>query len=115
MAEGESLSQHAAAASQRALEMAGVAAEEVDLIILATSSPDDLFGSACQVGACNLSRMHQPGSSLVWTGCNPYPEALMFHNGSAKEALGSASLLQMLAGGLAYWKSPIAASRMLPF
>ncbi|CAL5224106.1 g6737 [Coccomyxa viridis] len=51
MAEGESLSQHAAAASQRALEMAGVAAEEVDLIILATSSPDDLFGSACQVQA----------------------------------------------------------------
>lgn len=50
MAEGESLSQHAAAASQQALEMAGVAAEEVDLIILATSSPDDLFGSACQVG-----------------------------------------------------------------
>lgn len=49
MAEGESLSQHAAAASQGALEMAGVAAEEVDLIILATSSPDDLFGSACQV------------------------------------------------------------------
>ena len=50
MAEGESLSQHAATASQRALEMAGVAAEEIDLIILATSSPDDLFGSACQVG-----------------------------------------------------------------
>jgi 3-oxoacyl-[acyl-carrier-protein] synthase III len=50
MAEGESLSQHAAAASQRALDMAGVAAKDVDLIILATSSPDDLFGSACQAG-----------------------------------------------------------------
>ncbi len=49
MGEGESLSQHAGAASQQALEMAGIAAEEVDLIILATSSPDDLFGSACQV------------------------------------------------------------------
>lgn len=48
LAEGESLSQHAALASQRALEMAGIAAEDVDLIILATSSPDDLFGSACQ-------------------------------------------------------------------
>ena len=48
LAEGESLSQHAAVASQRALEMAGLAAEDVDLIILATSSPDDLFGSACQ-------------------------------------------------------------------
>ncbi|CAK0731830.1 hypothetical protein CVIRNUC_000048 [Coccomyxa viridis] len=51
MAEGESLSQHAAVASQRALDMAGVAAKDIDLIILATSSPDDLFGSACQVQA----------------------------------------------------------------
>ena len=56
MAEGESLSQHAAAASQQALEMAGIAAEEVDLIILATSSPDDLFGSACQVSLSMISR-----------------------------------------------------------
>ena len=46
----ETLSDHAAKASQQALEMAGIAAEEVDLIILATSSPDDLFGSACRVG-----------------------------------------------------------------
>ena len=52
LAEGESLSQHAAVASQRALEMAGIAAEDVDLIILATSSPDDLFGSACQARPC---------------------------------------------------------------
>lgn len=51
LGEGESLSQLAATASQRALEMAGVAAEDVDLIILATSSPDDLFGSACAVQA----------------------------------------------------------------
>lgn len=57
MAEGESLSQHAAAASQRALKMADVAPEEVDLIILATSSPDDLFGSACQVRIM-LSGLH---------------------------------------------------------
>jgi 3-oxoacyl-[acyl-carrier-protein] synthase-3 len=85
LAEGESLSAHAAIAGQRALEMAGaclclgagmgckgnlwvtksmssmhsssillaaaagVAAGQLDLIILATSSPDDLFGSACMV------------------------------------------------------------------
>jgi 3-oxoacyl-[acyl-carrier-protein] synthase-3 len=36
-------------ASQQALEMAGVAPEEVDLIILATSTPDDLFGTACKI------------------------------------------------------------------
>jgi 3-oxoacyl-[acyl-carrier-protein] synthase III len=51
LGEGESLSQLAATASQRALDMAGVAAEDVDLVILATSSPDDLFGSACAVQA----------------------------------------------------------------
>ena len=45
----ETLSDHAAQSAQQALDMAGISAEEVDLIILATSSPDDLFGSACRV------------------------------------------------------------------
>lgn len=73
---GESLSEHAARAGTRALEMAGAppwtssdllscrwqarhtdshcvagaTAADVDMVILATSSPDDVFGSACQVG-----------------------------------------------------------------
>jgi 3-oxoacyl-[acyl-carrier-protein] synthase-3 len=46
---GESLTQLAASASQQALDMAGVAAEDIDLILFATSSPDDLFGAAGQV------------------------------------------------------------------
>lgn len=45
----ETLSDHAARSAQQALDMAGIGAEDVDLIILATSSPDDLFGSACRV------------------------------------------------------------------
>lgn len=45
----ESLSSTAANAAAQALQMAGMAAADVDLIILATSSPDDLFGSACEV------------------------------------------------------------------
>jgi 3-oxoacyl-[acyl-carrier-protein] synthase III len=45
----ESLSQLSAIAATKAIEMAGISATEVDLIILATSTPDDLFGSACQV------------------------------------------------------------------
>ena len=49
LAEGETLSQHAVISAQRALEMAGVDATSLDLILLATSSPDDLFGSACEV------------------------------------------------------------------
>lgn len=45
----ESLSQLGAKAASQALSMAGLNASEVDLIILATSTADDLFGSACQI------------------------------------------------------------------
>lgn len=45
----ESLSQISAQAALQALSMAGITAAELDLIILATSTPDDLFGSACKV------------------------------------------------------------------
>lgn len=45
----QSLKAIAATAAQNALDMAGVTAMEVDLIILATSTPDDLFGSASQI------------------------------------------------------------------
>ena len=45
----ESLSELSAQAGKAALAMAGISANEIDLIILATSTPDDLFGSACQV------------------------------------------------------------------
>ncbi|RZM82651.1 beta-ketoacyl-ACP synthase III [Leptolyngbya iicbica] len=47
----DSLSSLAAQAGSAALEMSGLTAEAVDLIILATSTPDDLFGSAAQVQA----------------------------------------------------------------
>ncbi|GMH45208.1 hypothetical protein BSKO_13165 [Bryopsis sp. KO-2023] len=49
LSDGELLADHATTASERALEMAGVSAEDLDLIIMGTSSPDDIFGSACQV------------------------------------------------------------------
>ena len=51
LAEGERLSSHGAAAALEALETSGVKPDELDLIILATSSADDLFGSACSVQA----------------------------------------------------------------
>jgi 3-oxoacyl-[acyl-carrier-protein] synthase-3 len=47
--EGGSLSAIATRAAQGALAMAGIAATDLDLIILATSTPDDLFGTACQI------------------------------------------------------------------
>jgi 3-oxoacyl-[acyl-carrier-protein] synthase III len=40
-----------AAAAQQALEMAGVAAADIDMVLLATSTPDDLYGSACLIQA----------------------------------------------------------------
>ena len=63
MSEGENLSKHAAEASKRALEMAGIQAADVDLILLATSTPDDLFGSAGQVH--NLSTLKVPSFPLL--------------------------------------------------
>ncbi|NES84123.1 MAG: ketoacyl-ACP synthase III [Moorea sp. SIO2B7] len=47
--ESESLSEISAQAAKKAIAMAGLTATEIDLIILATSTPDDLFGSACQI------------------------------------------------------------------
>ncbi|MEM9451708.1 MAG: beta-ketoacyl-ACP synthase III [Cyanobacteria bacterium P01_E01_bin.6] len=47
--QSESLSRLAYQAAQNALEMAGIDAADVDLIVLATSTPDDLFGSASKV------------------------------------------------------------------
>ncbi|MEC4983609.1 MAG: beta-ketoacyl-ACP synthase 3 [Oscillatoria sp. PMC 1068.18] len=44
-----SLAEMAAQAAQAALNMAEISATDVDLIILATSTPDDLFGTACQI------------------------------------------------------------------
>lgn len=51
LAPGESMCELTAVAATRALEMAGVAAEDVDLVIYATSSPDDLFGDAPYVAS----------------------------------------------------------------
>lgn len=47
----ESLSAIATQAATGALAMAGITPADIDLIILATSTADDLFGSACQIQA----------------------------------------------------------------
>ncbi|MBD6615112.1 beta-ketoacyl-ACP synthase III [Komarekiella sp. 'clone 1'] len=47
----ESLSVLATAASRQAIASAGIAASDLDLILLATSTSDDLFGTACQIQA----------------------------------------------------------------
>jgi len=47
----DSLTSLAAAAGQQALDMAGLQAQDIQMIVLATSTPDDLFGSASMVQA----------------------------------------------------------------
>ncbi len=48
---GESLRDLGIEASKQALEMAGVSAEEIDVVICATSSPEDMFGDATAIAA----------------------------------------------------------------
>lgn len=50
-AASESLSTIATLASLNAIEAAGITPDQIDLIILATSTPDDLFGTACKIQA----------------------------------------------------------------
>jgi 3-oxoacyl-[acyl-carrier-protein] synthase III len=45
----DSLSSLATAAGIQAIAAAGIKATDLDLILLATSTPDDLFGSACKI------------------------------------------------------------------
>mmetsp|Transcript_14887 Transcript_14887/g.41136 ORF Transcript_14887/g.41136 Transcript_14887/m.41136 type:complete len:408 (+) Transcript_14887:193-1416(+) len=55
--QGETLRDLQVQAANQALEMAGVTAEEIDVVICATSSPDDMFGDAPSVAAelgCNM-------------------------------------------------------------
>lgn len=48
---GETLAKLATQAAEQAIAMAGLTVSDIDLILLATSTPDDLFGTACQVQA----------------------------------------------------------------
>lgn len=48
---GETLAQLATQAAEQAIAMAGLTALDIDLILLATSTPDDLFGTAGQIQA----------------------------------------------------------------
>lgn len=50
----DKISDYAIHATMDALEMAGVEASDIDCILFATSTPDDLFGSASQVSLMRL-------------------------------------------------------------
>lgn len=87
---GEGLSDLATAAAKGALEQAGVDASDIELVILATSSPDDLFGDAPfvarNVGATNAVAFDLTAAcSGFLFGVNTAAQFL--HNGAYKSAL----------------------------
>ncbi|MDB9525515.1 ketoacyl-ACP synthase III [Oscillatoria sp. CS-180] len=71
----ESLVSLATSAGTAALEMSNTQPTDVDLIILATSTPDDLFGSAAQVQA-NLGASHAVAFDLT-AACSGFLFALV--------------------------------------
>ena len=54
----ETVTSLASRAAAAALQHAGWQPEDLDLILLATSSPDDLFGTAPKVQAAQIGRAH---------------------------------------------------------
>lgn len=90
LAPGETMSELGSKAAEGALAMAGVAAEDVDLVIFATSSADDLFGDAANVaklvGATNAVAFDLTAAcSGFLFGINTASQFL--HNGAYKTAL----------------------------
>lgn len=72
---GETVTSMAAEAAQAALRHAGWDADQLDLIVLATSSPDDLFGTAPRVQAA-LGAQHAVAFDLT-AACSGFLFALV--------------------------------------
>lgn len=73
--EGEYLSQYATEAARRALEMSGVPGEELDLILVATVTPDRLIPSTACTIQHNLGARRAAAFDLA-AGCSGYIYAL---------------------------------------
>ena len=89
----ESLIDLSAAASSAALEMAGWPAESLDLILLATSTPDDLFGSAPRLQS-RLGASHAAAFDLT-AACSGFLFALI----TAAQYLRSGAMRRILVVG----------------
>lgn len=74
-AEGELSSDLAEQASRKAMEMAGVTAEDIDLIIVATTTPDHIFPSTACVLQDKLG-IHQGAAFDVQAVCSGFVYAL---------------------------------------
>lgn len=90
LAPGESMCDISAVAAEKALEMAGVKAEEIDLVIYATSSPDDLFGDAPYLA--NKIGAHKAVAFDLTAACSGFlfginTASQFLNNGAYKNAL----------------------------
>jgi len=90
LAPGEGLADLASKSAEQALELAGIDAADVDLVVLATSSPDDLFGDAACV-ARSIGAVNAVGFDLT-AACSGFLFGLntasqFLHNGAYKTAL----------------------------
>ncbi|MEO0063352.1 MAG: hypothetical protein RLZZ08_1912 [Pseudomonadota bacterium] len=90
--EGETTSSLATEAARKALENAGIAAEEVDLIVLATATPDHTFPATATMVQANLGCRKGGAAFDVAAVCSGFLYALatadsMIRTGMAKCAL----------------------------
>ena len=74
-AEGETTADLATAAAVKALEAAGITAQELDLIVLATTTPDDTFPSTATKVQARLG-MHRGAAFDVQAVCSGFVYAL---------------------------------------
>ena len=89
----ESLAELSGLAAERALEMAGWSADSLDLILLATSTPDDLFGSAPRLQA-RLGATHAAAFDLT-SACSGFLFAVV----TAAQYLRSGAMRRILVVG----------------
>jgi 3-oxoacyl-[acyl-carrier-protein] synthase III len=76
----ERLTTHAAAAAASALKRAGVAAEQVDLVLVATSTPDEVMPNAAPQVAHDLGA-RRAGAFDIGAACNGFLSALAVGTG----------------------------------
>jgi 3-oxoacyl-[acyl-carrier-protein] synthase-3 len=72
---GERLDEHATMAARRALERAGVSAAEVDLVLVATSTADELLPNAAPLVAYALGAKHA-GAFDIGAACTGFLSAM---------------------------------------
>ena len=89
----ESLAELSGLAAERALDMAGWSADSLDLILLATSTPDDLFGSAPRLQA-RLGATHAAAFDLT-AACSGFLFAVV----TAAQYLRSGAMRRILVVG----------------